>query len=153
MANSKDLSSLIKKDLEGWKKKKTAMSRAVANEAVNFYTRSFRNKGFLDEHLVKWPMRKARKGEKKKVSDRRGLLIGKGGSKKLSRSIRALRISSRDIKVGSTIKDYSGVHNYGLRSGRGKGFIMPKRQFMGHSRKLNKEINKLIIRKINEAFR
>jgi phage gpG-like protein len=39
---------------------------------------------------------------------------------------------------------YAAVHNEGLRAGRGKGFIMPKRQFIGESAELNKKMQQTI---------
>jgi phage gpG-like protein len=45
-------------------------------------------------------------------------------------------------------KIYAAVHNEGLRAGRGKGFIMPKRQFMGESSELNTLIIKELERKL-----
>ena len=35
---------------------------------------------------------------------------------------------------------YAVVHNEGLKAGRGKGFIMPKRQFIGESAELTKQV-------------
>jgi phage gpG-like protein len=34
------------------------------------------------------------------------------------------------VTVGTEVP-YAAIHNEGLRAGRGKGFKMPKRQFMG----------------------
>ena len=39
---------------------------------------------------------------------------------------------------------YAIVHNEGLRAGRGKGFKMPKRQFIGESAVLNNKISLII---------
>ena len=39
---------------------------------------------------------------------------------------------------------YAGVHNDGLRAGRGKGFIMPKRQFIGFNDTTDKIIKEII---------
>ena len=46
------------------------------------------------------------------------------------------------------VKDvaYAQVHNEGLRAGRGIGFQMPKRQFMGQTKKLG-EIQRRVIDK------
>ena len=45
---------------------------------------------------------------------------------------------------------YGRVHNEGLRAGRGSGFIMPKRQFMGESEELNALIISEIERKLKQ---
>lgn len=47
-------------------------------------------------------------------------------------------------------KIYAAVHNEGLHAGRGKGFQMPKRQFMGESEKLNQLIVDELERKLSE---
>jgi len=49
---------------------------------------------------------------------------------------------------------YAAVHNEGLRAGRGKGFTMPKRQFIGKSAELevkatnimDSELRKILIK-------
>ena len=43
---------------------------------------------------------------------------------------------------------YGRVHNEGLRAGRGAGFTMPRRQFMGE----HPELNDLIIKKLEEKL-
>ena len=49
---------------------------------------------------------------------------------------------------------YGKAHNEGLRAGRGGGFIMPKRQFMGETKALNeriiKELKEQLQRLMNE---
>lgn len=46
---------------------------------------------------------------------------------------------------------YSRVHNEGLRAGRGRGFQMPRRQFMGESRQLTDELNRIIKLELNKV--
>lgn len=43
---------------------------------------------------------------------------------------------------------YGRVHNEGLHAGRGKGFTMPRRQFMGE----HPELNELIVKKLEEKL-
>ena len=50
-------------------------------------------------------------------------------------------------------KIYAAVHNEGLRAGRGAGFIMHKRQFMGDSPELNRLIIAELERKLNELMK
>ena len=47
-------------------------------------------------------------------------------------------------------KPYGRVHNDGLRAGRGSGFTMPKRQFMGDHPTLRQAITDEIERKLTE---
>ena len=44
---------------------------------------------------------------------------------------------------------YGRVHNEGLRAGRGSGFTMPRRQFMGE----HPELNELIVKKLEEKLK
>ena len=136
----------MKKNLLSWNKNRITLGKLIAEESVNHFTLNFKKQGFVDSGVKKW---KARKSKKDKG---RGILIGKGSGRKLSRSIRTIKVTKRFIIVGSNIK-YAGVHNKGLRSGRGKGFTMPQRQFIGHSKALNRKIIKLIHRKLNQSFR
>lgn len=141
---NKNLTPILANDLEGFKREFSKLPRLIANEAVNEFKGNFQRQGFRDQTTKPWKPRK-------KADPGRGILIGKGGAKKLSRSIRALKATRQRIVVGSTVH-YAGVHNYGLRSGRGKGFKMPKRQFVGHSKMLSSNIRTLILKRINKGF-
>ena len=48
--------------------------------------------------------------------------------------------------------EYAAVHNEGLRAGRGKGFTMPRRQFIGKSKALDGKIRKIITTTINDIL-
>lgn len=101
--------------------------------AVNHYTTSFRNQGFTDESLQAW---KPRKRTERSRMGNRAILVKSG---RLRRSIRSKRFGVFSIKIYTDIP-YASVHNNGERSGRGKGFKMPKRQFIGYSGVLNRKI-------------
>jgi phage gpG-like protein len=81
------------------------------------------------ENSNNWPERKrddrSRNDKNNARNERRGLLIKSGD---LRRSIQ-VNVNGMDVHITSDVP-YSSVHNEGLKSGRGKGFIMPKRQFM-----------------------
>jgi len=47
---------------------------------------------------------------------------------------------------------YAAVHNFGLRAGRGKGFIMQQRQFIGYDPELIKRIEDIINERLNQIF-
>lgn len=164
------LAKVMKDDVKGIKNQYFRIAKVVGNTAKNHFTRSFRNQGFRDKGVRKWKPRKGekrvsgtkagvfttgrKKGQRVKRSDQesRGILIGKGGGRKLSRSIRVLKRSRSSVTVGSTVK-YAGVHNYGLKSGRGKGFKMPKRKFIGDSRILNDNIISIIKKFTEKGFK
>jgi phage gpG-like protein len=119
----------------------------ASTEAVNHFKANFKVGGFVDRGVDKW---KPWTGNK---DPGRGILIGKG-SGKLKRSIARSSMSATRVIIGvkgSPIK-YASVHNFGLRAGRGKGFIMPQRKFMGDSHKLNQKISRLIKRRLNKIL-
>ena len=138
--------------LERFEKKVPQMVSEMGSIALKHFTESFSNQGFTDNTLVKWQPRKStryRQRSGKIVDDTtRGVLIGKGTA-----NLRKLRRVNIDrytiaIKNNQATDKYARVHNDGLRAGRGKGFMMPKRQFMGHSsvmsRKIRTKLNSII---------
>ena len=152
---SNSLAKLIKQDLKGWEEEKKRLPKIIGEEASNFFTENFRKQGFDDSGVKSWKQRKSKsKGNSttKSQKNSRGILIGKGSGNKLSRSLRVLSANQKKIIVGSTV-GYSGVHNFGLRAGRGAGFKMPTRKFIGNSKKLSKNITKLIAKRIERRFK
>jgi len=143
------LSPQLKEDQAKFKKEIKKILILSAEEAVQFFQANITGRqGFLDRKVKKWPKRK------RNVDPGRNILVGKGGGAKLWKSISRTTLSARSVTIGikGEPKDYASVHNYGLRAGRGKGFIMPKRQFMGESKTLNKKINRLIKRRIKKIL-
>ena len=69
---------------------------------------------------------------------RRGILI-KSGTLRRDVKQRMATFSMTIIATSSITIKYADVHNSGLRSGRGKGFTMPKREFIGKSKELEKK--------------
>jgi len=122
----------------------SVMSRA-------FFIESFTNQGFTDKHLEKWQPRK--KETKRTIG--KAILVSSGA---LRRSILVKQLTNDSFTVVSDMglgasQDYAPVHNYGLRAGRGRGFKMPKRQFMGESAVLIKKIMDKINSNIENAFK
>ena len=148
MAVNRNLSPQLKASIIKLKTEKKKILVIAANDAVNFFQDNFTRQGFLNRSLKPW---KERKGN---TDPGRGVLIGKGGGAKLYDSIARRTLSSEKVVIGikGDAKVYASVHNFGLRSGRGSGFIMPKRQFMGESKVLNKKINRLIKRRLKKIL-
>jgi phage gpG-like protein len=149
MAFKRKLSPLLMQSQKAFKKDTLKILTLASNEAVNFFHDNFRRQGFLNRSVKPWKPRKV-------VDAGRGILIGKGGGDKLSNSIARTAVSlvkkSATIGIkGDPIK-YASVHNYGLMSGRGKGFKMPKRQFIGESKSLNKKIIRLIDKRLRKIM-
>lgn len=106
----------------------------IAVEAERIHAENFRAEAFIDEPVDKWPARK--KSDKNKA--KRALLVKTGTMKG-----HALKGRTRQGAVEFVFPlEYEKVHNEGLQAGRGKGFKMPKRQFVGESKVLTKRIQK-----------
>lgn len=118
----------------------------IGNEAKNHFTQSFRDGGFTDETVQKWTPRK-------KAGKRAGraVLVDSGD---LRRSIHRKSMSRSALSIIiATDLPYAAVHNFGRRAGRGSGFMMPKRQFIGDSRQLNKRIEAIIVKRLDNIFK
>ncbi len=135
-----------------------ALPKKVGVMAVNEFQDSFKKQGWEGQRWKevkrrlpvgrKTGKRSSRLIYRKGAARTRGILIGSG---RLWRSIRVVRSTSTSVTVGTDVP-YAKVHNEGDRAGRGSGFKMPKRQFMGNSRTLKRDIEAFIIRDIGKAF-
>ena len=105
----------------------------VGTEAVHHFKESFDDEAFSNksEKDMPWKEVKRRKNSKGagKAASKRKILTGESGD--LGNSIDYEK-QGRDVAIKSD-KIYAEVHNKGLRAGRGKGFKMAKRQFIGKS--------------------
>ena len=139
------LSQAMKDDARGVVRQFTGLMKAIGNIAVNEAKENFRRQGYMDRSLKPWKPRKKR-------DEGRAILVKSGA---LRRSIRRISVSNKRVTIGSKGKPavYAGVHNAGLKAGRGKGFIMPKRQFLGPSHTTDKRIVNLIKKKIKKGFK
>lgn len=117
----------MKKDLSG-------LERHIADtiikvEAEGFHAENFRKGGFTDRTFKKWPPRKD--------GDTTRALLVKSGTMR--------RHATSGKTKGNTIDfvmplEYEKVHNEGGKAGRGQGFQMPQRQYIGESEELKKRI-------------
>lgn len=114
----------------------------VGVEAVKDAKQNFKDGGFAGKE---WEKRKSknRKGKKdtKPLTD----------SGDLGDSI-DWEADFNGVKVGSDL-DYAQVHNEGLKAGRGNGFQMPKRQFLGETKRMNSAVKNKIDRELNKLFK
>lgn len=142
-----------KKIIEDMKKSEKAIIEMVdtmGNYAINHFKQSFRDEGFTDEGLEKWQQRKrSDRGRYAEKAGNRAILTKTG---KLRRSLVAKKLGRYAVRINSNLP-YANVHNEGLRSGRGKGFVMKKRQFVGYSGRLNRKIIAKLDSKIQAIFR
>ena len=123
----------ILKDIQAFKPQLEKVVDAMGVLAANHFTTSFRNQGFTDESLQAWQPRK--RTERSRMGNR-AILVKSG---RLRSSIRTKRFGLLAVKILTDVP-YASVHNNGERSGRGRGFKMPKRQFIGYSGVLNRKI-------------
>jgi len=136
----------------------------AGNEAVRFFKKNFQNEAW---GRVKWKEVKRRESTwqrngkeipnpTKGAARTRKILTGESGDLGRSIEIKGAALGTVIIWTNpsafSSKEPYGRVHNEGLRAGRGKGFIMPKRQFMGNDPELNKIIIEKLEIKLKEIF-
>lgn len=125
----------------------------IGKEAVDHYKQSFVDEGFSNRGKkdMPWKEVKRRQNPRKKgrAAATRKILTGETGE--LADSI-DYRRQGNDVAITSD-KVYAAVHNEGLRAGRGSGFNMPKRQFIGKSFLLNQKIKDKIGTRIRGLLR
>lgn len=117
----------------------------IAVEAERMHAENFRAEAFIDEPSQKWPARK--KSDKNPA--RRALLVKTGTMK--GHALKG-RVRAGAVEFVFPLA-YERVHNEGLRAGRGKGFKMPKRQFVGPSKVLTRRINVKAEKMLNDYLK
>jgi phage gpG-like protein len=126
----------ILKQIEAFKPQLNKMVEAAGVLAVNHFTKSFSDGGFTDESLERWkPRKRSERGKS------RAILVKSG---RLRRSLRSRRLGNLAVKIMTDVP-YARVHN----NGEGR---MPKRQFIGYSGKLNRQIIAFLDKNIKKQF-
>jgi phage virion morphogenesis protein len=125
--------------IENFKRVKVELPLVLANVTRNDFAQNFKDESFEGQH---WQDVKRRIGSGKGRSES-AILVQSGALRRAV--LNSLKVANFDIiKFVVTDVDYASVHNYGLRAGRGKGFNMPKRQFMGDTHQLRaKQLEKI----------
>ena len=131
----------------------------VGVEAVNFFTESFENEGFTDEVLEPWQEVKRRQDPKRPDRAAASRKILTGDTADLGRSIEytpeagQVKITSDTVNAGSD-KDYAAAHNEGTTTaGRNRNVTIPKRQFIGKSKKLDEIIDEKVVKRIKRILK
>ncbi|GHT04846.1 hypothetical protein AGMMS49525_11590 [Bacteroidia bacterium] len=148
-----------------------AAPRIIGVVAVREFKKNFQDGGFFGErwkevkrrsnppeYKSKTITRGKQKGEVRKTAwMRRKILTGATGD--LGRSIKVKSASNGQViiwtdpvKFTHSKEPYGRVHNEGLRAGRGAGFTMPQRQFIGDHPKLREAIITELDRKLHEII-
>ena len=110
------------------------------------FRQNFQKGGFVDDTLQPW-----------KPAGRIGTAKGAAGRYKTLLSSRNHLYDSISYKAAPyratvyTNVHYADVHNEGLRAGRGRGFLMPKRTFIGPSKALDRKIFALIEKELQKT--
>nr|DAR27459.1 MAG TPA: virion morphogenesis protein [Caudoviricetes sp.] len=114
-----------------------ALANLVAMTGTSYFRGTFRSKSFDG---VPWAPAKIDLTGKR----RRGSLMVDSAA--LMNSVRAAEVTPQRIvwSAGNDKVPYAEVHNTGGRAGRGRGFTMPKRQFIGDSAELQAKIEQRI---------
>lgn len=109
-----------------------SMRTELGKMAVEHFTASFDREGFNNVPFMHW---KHLKRPRPAPYTHNKILTRTG---RLRRSLRYRTRVTKDSITTSvfTTVPYAAVHNEGLRSGRGRGFKMPRRQFLGYSKLL-----------------
>ncbi len=123
---------------------KRAIERTIpvkaGNEAVMHFRDNFRKEGFVDESLQKWKPSK-RKSDPKHPDRAYNTLMSRRNN--LYKSIKK-RVAPAKVII-STDVPYAAAHNEGTNNaGRSHKVKIPKRQFMGPSKQLDKKVKKII---------
>jgi hypothetical protein len=114
--------------------------KAVANNSLNWFLKGFRQGGKqTNDSSSGWAPRKP--GSQRDSG--RGILVDTGA---LRRSIQAIRISWKEIIIGTQRILYAERHNEGLKG-------MPKREFIGDSTEMNVSNKKLLASMIRGIFK
>lgn len=120
------------------------LSLIMANTAKNEFMNNFREQGFNGN---KW--------QPVKRKSTQNILQGKGSGKLRKDVANSVSTGRKNSNLSYTLvveNEYAKVHNEGLKSGRAAGFIMPKRQFVGMTKKLNAKLLQKISQKINTIW-
>ncbi|MEL6359124.1 MAG: hypothetical protein AAFQ01_04215, partial [Bacteroidota bacterium] len=114
--------------------------KVIAVEAEKFHSENFRKQGYQGAGFQPWKNRKD-------GDSSRAVLIETGRLRRAA--TRGRRMSQGVVFV---LPKYGKVHNDGLRAGRGAGFKMPKRQFVGASPILKSRFKKKATAIINRRL-
>lgn len=113
------------------------VANLAAATGVSYFKGAFRSKSFDGKA---WPRAKADQAGTR----RRGSLMVQSAA--LMNSVRTAEATPERVvwAAGNEKVSYAQVHNEGGRAGRGAGFDMPQRQFMGEAEELEEQIGRRI---------
>lgn len=120
--------------IENLKKVKNDLPRVLAADTKKYFVDSF-NKQEWEGQKWKEPKRKEKTGGSSR--NQSATLVQSGRLRRaVINSLQSATFENISFKVVDV--KYAKVHNEGLHAGRGAGFDMPKRTFMGDTKELRK---------------
>jgi phage gpG-like protein len=143
------------------------LQRIIGVEGLNHFQASWQKQGWEDQGVRKWESRK----EPLKKFKKKGGQLASYKKWRAKNAKRAILISHRTDTAGGHLKDsisyriagtrvifytdkpYARVHNEGGKAGRGSGFVMKQRQFMGKSYRLDMNIKAKLDREMDKIFK
>lgn len=126
-----------RQEFESFKKK---APKVIAENSKNWFLEGFRKGGGqTDDSKSGW----ASRDSKSKRNQGRGILIDTGA---LRRSVTVLKSSWKEIIIGTQRIPYAKRHNEGLKG-------MPKREFIGDSKDMNRENKKTLVNLLKRVFK
>ncbi len=132
----------LNQSLQKLEKQKSDLPQALAEATQQYFNKSFDNQAWNGRP---WQNRKPQKTSNTKP------ILQKTGALKNAVSHSLVKTDFKSLKFEVQNIPYAKVHNDGLKAGRGRGFKMPQRQFIGHTEELaniQKNIIKTYINKI-----
>lgn len=135
-----------KEKLDGLRIDMQAIAELAAATGVSYFKETFRKKAFDGKP---WAPAKIDQAGKR----RRGSLMVDSAA--LMHSVRIAETSQGRVvwAAGNEKVPYAQVHNEGGRAGRGAGFDMPQRQFMGDAEELKANIDKRLQAYLRGVFK
>lgn len=128
-------------------KKQEKLPQIVGTLALRHFKRGMQREGFVDRRFVRWKevQRRTPGHPRYNPKQQQKILVGKA-SGGIQNTLRIRKATFKETIISSMGKRYAQYHN----DGEGK---LPKRQFLGNSAKLEKEVERVISRELDKAFR
>jgi len=140
----------INKSIARFQRLKPRLPRQIANQALNFFGKSFRQGGFADKVFKRWPKRFKRLSRlRSSRTIKEAATLVKSGH--LRGAWAVLSASFSKISVGTRGVRYARRHNEGLTDRLGRK--MPKRKFIGKSTILERKLERRIVKEIDKTFK
>ena len=143
--------------LQNFNRLKKTMPIKVANVTKNYFVKSFTDQSFDGQAWQEVQRRisgtKANKYAKP-ASKTRSILVQSGKLRRaVSTSLRLATFDKIQFLIDGGSIPYASVHNDGGRAGRGAGFQMPKRRFIGDTKELRKKQVDIIVKEIDNIWK